>query len=322
MIKELIDKEKDRDSDQYYISTIDSLKQLITLSSDYGLSYAAENLYTSAQDLLNLFRYNHQIDHQLSILSSPSSSPSTDISSRSTKDSHSIIDDSIIFRACVLTPGVFDSIEHIRTTRSILTTRITILYNNIISTHHIDHAHHHPPPPHLSHNHHHPPPPHHHHHIDHIDEFVLSPTFYFAYQGYNDRDILIMLQESYIYTYPLLGRNEIIINVMNNYYFYQQYNNYINTSSSDVDINHNHHTHNIYNQQQQQQENGDDNYGNNNDNQYIDHNQSPSVASSTSTSISLEQLIIEERVRKIRVGFVSSYYRRHSICKLFCGKDG
>ena len=339
IIKELINKEEDkgRDNDEYYISTVDSLKQLITLSSDYGLSYAAENLYNSAQDLLNVFRYNHQIDHQLSILSSlpsplqSSSSLSSSSDTSSSSRSSSIIDDSIIFRACVLTPGVFDSIEHIMTTRSILTTRILTLYNNIFSHHY-------------------------HYRISHIDEFVLSPTFYFAYQGYNDRDLLSMLQESYIDTYPLLGRNEIIMNVMNNRYFYQHYNLIYNgnLNNNSVDINHNHshhHSHShqqqqeqhqqLSDQKQQQQQDGiyhkdddDDHhhYTHNNDDQYIDPNQSPSATISdptstlilTSTSISIstfpQQLIIEDRVRKIRIGFVSSYYRRHSICKLFCGK--
>ena len=80
MIKELID--KDITTDQYYINTIDSLKQLITLSSDYGLSYAAERLYDTAITLLHTFRYNHRSDYQRSILSTslsttPSSSTTT-----------------------------------------------------------------------------------------------------------------------------------------------------------------------------------------------------------------------------------------------------
>jgi len=319
IIKELINKEDDkgRDNNEYYISTVDSLKQLITLSSDYGLSYAAENLYNSAQDLLNVFRYNHQIDHQLSILSSlpsPLQSSSSLLSSSDTSSSSSIIDDSIIFRACVLTPGVFDSIEHIMTTRSILTTRIFTLYNNIFSHHY-------------------------HYHISHIDEFVLSPTFYFAYQGYNDRDLLSMLQESYIDTYPLLGRNEIIMNVMNNRYFYQHYNLIYNSNhnNNSVDINHSHshqqqqEQHQQLSDQKQQQQQDGIYHKDDDDDQYIDPNQSPSATTSDpastliSTSISIsstfpQQLIIEDRVRKIRIGFVSSYYRRHSICKLFCGK--
>ena len=43
-----------------------------------------------------------------------------------------------------------------------------------------------------------------------LDEFVVSPTFYYVYQGYHDKHTLRLLQEAYSHSYPDLGRNHLL----------------------------------------------------------------------------------------------------------------
>lgn len=93
----------------------------------------------------------------------------------------------------------------------------------------------------------------------------MSPTFYFVYQGYNDRHLLTALQRAYIHAFPKLGTVEILSNVRNHKYLYQL---------------------------------------------AEPHTESTEKAGTVTPTA---------RPRKIRVGFVSSHFRRHSICKLFCG---
>jgi hypothetical protein len=140
-------------------------------------------------------------------------------------------DASLQFRSAVLTPGVYGSFEHINTARALLAQRI-------------DHV----------------SDPFNGYQLVGLDEFTMSPTFYFVYQGFNDQVVLTKLQEAYVQAHPVLGANHVVENVQQRSYYYQQQHN------TDVLLN------------------GD---------------RAPS--------------------RKIRVGFVSSHFRRHSICKLFCG---
>jgi predicted O-linked N-acetylglucosamine transferase (SPINDLY family) len=172
------------DTNKALPNVLKALKTLVTLTSDSGLPHAGEALIQTAIAL----------------------------------DPH---DASLRFRAAVMTPGVYESIEHINVTRALLTKRIEYL-----SDPKVDLA------------------------LTGLDEFVMSPTFYFVYQGYNDRHLLTALQRAYAKAYPKLSAVEILSKVRNKAYLYQ---------------------------------------------------------------------LQGQRPRKIRVGFVSSHFRRHSICKLFCG---
>lgn len=160
----------------------ESLKQLITLTSDSGLTQAAERHITTAIEL----------------------DPN---------------DTSLRFRAALLTPGVLSSFDQLTATRARLVERVSHLQQNRDS---------------LT--------------LSKLDEFSLSPTFYYVYQGYEDKSLLQSLHVSYSVAHPALM-----------------------TASSLPPL-------------------------------------SPSAAV---TSRGAES--------KVRIGFVSSFFRRHSICKLFCG---
>jgi hypothetical protein len=131
---------------------------------------------------------------------------------------------SLLFRGPLLTPAVYESTVHVVATREKLMERVKTLFlsRNSLS-------------------------------LKSLDEFVLSPTFYLIYQGYNDRRFLEMLQASYIAAYPLMVANNDEFSLT----------------------------------------------------RQTDELQEPVVTKTTK--------------KRLRVGFVSSYYRRHSICKLFCG---
>lgn len=134
-------------------------------------------------------------------------------------------EDALQFRASLMTPAVFESEIHLSDTRDLLENRIDALYESAHSGH-------------LT--------------IETLNEFVMSPTFYFVYQGRTDKDLLTKLHTSYSLAHPILSRIEV-------------------QPPIDPPI----------------------------DRQAL----RPSA----------------EVARKIRVGFVSSHFRRHSICKLFCG---
>lgn len=161
------------------IQYFNTVSQLLTLISDSGLHSAAE---VHASHALNLF---------------PNKS-------------------SLLFRTALMTPAIFESLEHVESTRKLLSDRINSLLLK----------------PKLR--------------LKSLDEFVLSPTFYFVYQGYNDKEILSKLHSAYARAHPELHQVMISSNVVD--------------SSSRIESN-----------------------------------------------------------RQIRVGFVSKHFRRHSVCKLFCG---
>ena len=193
------------DTNKALPNVIKALKTLITLTSDSGLHHASE------------------IAIQLAITLDP-------------------LDTSLYFRSAVLTPGVYESYQHIKNTRLLLQNRINKLINS--SNNYI---------------------------LKGLDEFTMSPTFYFVYQGYNDQNILYQLQNAYIQAYPKLGSIEIMSNINQNIYYYQQ-------------------------QPLQQQ-----------------HQSQLQVEVEETNFILTKQL-----KKKIKIGFVSSHFRRHSICKLFC----
>lgn len=128
------------------------------------------------------------------------------------------------FRAALLTPAVYESGRHLRATRAALLGDMETL--EIASR-----------APSFD--------------LEKLDEFALSPTFYFVYQGYHDKQLLELLHRSYGRSNPSISRNHLSAEQ-------------IHRSSDDSDSS-------------------------------------------------------SGRNRNIRVGFVSAHYRRHSICKLFCG---
>lgn len=205
IIKELVDTNK------ALPNILRALKTLITLTSDVGLPYAAEQAMTLALTL----------------------DPA---------------DATLQFRSAVLTPGVYESLDHINTTRALLASRIDHISN-----------------------------PAHGYRLTGLDEFTMSPTFYFVYQGHNDQALLTKLQEAYVLAHPILGANHVLENVQRHLYHYQL------------------------------------------------ADQGPSLTSGTSHrttatgTAKASTTAATSTKRKIRVGFVSSHFRRHSICKLFCG---
>lgn len=164
---------------------LNTLTTMITLTSDSGLHHASEAHYEKA----------------LSIMST----------NESTSDA------SIFFRGALLTPGVYESMDHLTKTRQLLFHRVEDLYQHrqVLT-------------------------------LPKLDEFTLSPTFYFVYQGWNDRELLTKLHAAYGVAHSPL--REVLI-------------------------------------------------AGREPRNRIDNNQT----------------------NRIRVGFVSAHFRRHSICKLFCG---
>jgi hypothetical protein len=138
-------------------------------------------------------------------------------------------DAALHFRGALLTPGVFENDRHLAHTRRLLSGRVDAL----ISRAQGDNGG-------LA--------------LPKINEFVLSPTFYFVYQGGNDRQMLEKLHTSYALAHPNLAAQLIAPPLI-----------------------------------------------------------SPSTASSS------YKRRAEHAHDPIRVGFVSAHFRRHSICKLFCG---
>lgn len=120
-------------------------------------------------------------------------------------------DTTLQMRSTLMTPGVYESLDHVHETRQLLVSRLETLR---MSKEFV---------------------------LTSLDEFVLAPTFYLVYQGYNDKHFLQDLHNQYARGYPQIA----------------------------------------------------------------------------SYPSALSRQYIEPR--KLRVGFVSKHFRKHSICKLFCG---
>jgi predicted O-linked N-acetylglucosamine transferase (SPINDLY family) len=135
----------------------------------------------------------------------------------------------LLFRASVMTPAVYESMKHLKETRDLLNNRVTHLLGRLQNHSTTTFQ------------------------LVALDEFVLSPTFYFVYQGYNDKKLLASLHKAYALAYSALGE----------------------TSISPL------------------------------------QSRSPSPNHQTSRYY--------QNHARVRVGFVSAHFRRHSICKLYCG---
>ena len=129
------------------------------------------------------------------------------------------------FRSVMMTPGVYESEAHIQEIRKELEQRNNYLTQKIESYRESETG--------SNTN------------LVQLNEFVFAPTFYFVYQGYNDKDLLSQLHYNYASAYPSIAAKEIPI----------------------------------------------------------------------------ERSLIPVTMAKERkkIGFVSKFFRRHSICKLFCG---
>lgn len=130
------------------------------------------------------------------------------------------------FRAALMTPAVFESKKHLVATRALLEDRLNALSNDTNL------------------------------HLDKLDEFVMSPTFYFIYQGYSDAEYLTTLHDAYAKAYPMLHQ-------------------YSESMPKFPPV-------------------------------AVDGSEISESKTDTSSTT-------------LRVGFVSSHFRRHSICKLYCG---
>lgn len=127
----------------------------------------------------------------------------------------------LLIRSTVMTPAVYEGRRHVTATRKLLSNRIDSLLNLVQQS--SDYV------------------------LDKLDEFSLSPTFYFVYQGYNDKDLLHKLRSIYNKVVP-----EMNLSLLPTAYYSQFPPDYL-------------------------------------------------------------------QQKKINIGFVSAHFRRHSICKLFCG---
>jgi predicted O-linked N-acetylglucosamine transferase (SPINDLY family) len=134
-----------------------------------------------------------------------------------------------LFRGLLLTPTVFESIDQLVQTRQKLDIYLSALQNSMRREK-------------LS--------------LKELNEFVLSPTFYYIYYGFNDKDLLSSLFSFYSIAFPSISN-------------YSDLSLAIQQSKK-------------YREDQQLQQG------------------------------------LNQPKQRIRIGFVSNYFRRHSICKLFC----
>lgn len=122
--------------------------------------------------------------------------------------------------------------------------------------------------------------------LDKLNEFAMSPTFYLVYQGLSDKSFLTTLHETYARGHPSL-------------HAYPAPDTYSLPFFPPV------HAHN---------------------------NNPPPHPSGTSATSATEEVVVAAAgagistsvseggaSQPLRVGFVSSHFRRHSICKLYCG---
>jgi hypothetical protein len=224
-------------SSEFMIHLQDGYQTLITLTSDAGLHRECDQLVQAALTLLEMKDLNSDYsvyngNDNNSKNENENENENDDSNSERKKglsDTEKSYYNSLKFRNALLTPAVYESVEHLETTRQQLIGNLLRIddesfkgiINNIT-----------------------------------LDEFVVSPTFYYVYQGYQDQEVLRLLNNAY------------------------------NNANQDLGVNH------LKNKDPLLELES----ANNND------------SNSNSKPLTL-----------IRVGFVSAHYRRHSICKLFCG---
>lgn len=132
----------------------DALNTLVTLTADSGMHEAAETHWKSAWAL---------------VYDGPDSS--------SYKDDDRSLMIAWLFRGSLMTPPIYSSLGHIRSTRQQLQERLELL-DRLVSKGGFS--------------------------LSSLDEFSLSTTFYLVYQGYNDRHFLETLHRCYRQAFPAL----------------------------------------------------------------------------------------------------------------------
>ena len=101
-------------------------------------------------------------------------------------------DASLAVRAMLMAPAIYDSRKHLRASRALLEARVDELYSRLTASNRSTTAAHIKP---LK--------------LTKLDEFTMSPSFYFAYTGHNDREILTKIHDIYGLLHPPLRAVEI-----------------------------------------------------------------------------------------------------------------
>ena len=99
-------------------------------------------------------------------------------------------DASLLVRAMLMAPAIYDNRKHARATRALLRARVDGLYARLTADSKSGSG---EAPLALA----------------KLDEFTMSPTFYFAYTGHNDREILTKIHDIYALLHPALRSVEI-----------------------------------------------------------------------------------------------------------------
>jgi hypothetical protein len=254
----------------------EALTTLITLTADSGLHKAAE---THLQTALSL---------------APDDSP-------------------LLFRAALMTPGVFESIEHLHETREKLRERVETLYSlaHIQSQTSLYQSLSDDGKPLTSKL-----------FLKSLDEFVLSPTFYFIYQGYGDREVLRKLQAAYAVAYPLFVQvpEGLQRHMQDQMYWHQQPGQQLQTAGKEKESA----FEGLEDRERQKDRDTETGGSLSEDEEFVPSDlegvtHEALAASSLSSSAFRSLSSNTSSLPLLRVGFVSSHFRRHSICKLYCG---
>ncbi len=218
-------------SDQsIFTHMMEGFQTLITLTSDSGLHRESKNIVNKAIELLEIRKNNNNIDSDITI--------------------NMEYLNAMRYRAALLTPAVYENKQHLYDTRYMLINNIQLLAN-ITYTNDRDFPHNRASSSSstsIS--------------LNRLDEFVISPTFYYVYQGFHDKPILKALHRAYNAANSDLGKNHL-------------------ESIGKYPV-----------------------------------APTPLPRSSAHDSSSSQS---KASASPVRIGFVSAHFRRHSICKLFCG---
>ena len=308
IIKELVDTNLDKQS------MFRGFKTMITLLSDSGMHRAAEEMITAALELSLSMDTSSLSLHASGMVTNSEEEEEQDYNLFDPSLRQPKPDPTLLFRGAVMTPAVFESMHHLRSTRRLLQERIESMTNDSVNTD--DNL-----------------------RLTGLDEFVMSPTFYFVYQGLNDAEIISKLHSLYARAYPLLSSVDIPLfeSPLPLSVPLHRDGNHCRDDSPFLG--------GLQQQQRQQQQlfyhqlpdamklkslpsgSSEDESKTTvpveNDSSGTNRRSMPAGTASTPQESTLPVSSIASAEfplkRKIRVGFVSSHFRRHSICKLFCG---
>lgn len=202
-------------------------------------------------------------------------------------------------RSALLSPAVFESFSHLEETRLALTDRVLSLAADLKDSSRAKRV-----------------------HLAKLDEFVVSPTFYFVYQGYKDRYFLEALHDVYSAAYPDINdvhvekghKNPYIVNKGSKTTKKKKEK---EAKGGDVDptalvlddmegLSPEEMLRRMAQKQREKQEKQD--------------RKTEKKAAKKEKRRLLEQQ--EQLKTPVKVAFLSAHLRKHSICKLFCGVIG